>query len=115
MEQMSIFDALASPGRDDALRLSQLAADTRWNEQEQARVDRAIARCAWALPDFTADDVWAELADAVPVTKGLSARLMVAARRGVIEATGTVRPSTRTTRDPRDAGRALKVWRGVPQ
>jgi hypothetical protein len=41
-------------------------------------------------PRFTADEVWYELGASFPVTKGMTARLMVAERRGVIKNTGEI-------------------------
>ena len=87
------------------------AAARAWSPEQAARVDEAIAACARSGRDFSADDVW-RAAPGVPVTKGLAARLITAARRRVIENTGRLTTATRGGKH--DHAQRLVVWRGVP-
>ncbi len=89
---------------------SALAA-TRWTDEQVAAVDRAILRAAAGANRFTADDVWAELGDGIPVTKGLAGRLMAAAHRGAI--VRTLDTVTSTREGVHGHGQRLAVWVGV--
>lgn len=89
---------------------SQRAA-TRWTEQEVALVDAAIRAVAVEHSggrEFTSDAIWEKLAGSVPVTKGLTARLMVASRAGLIDTTGKFAISERGGHH--DHGQRLSVW-----
>lgn len=86
-------------------------AATRWTDEQVALVDQAI--CAVALRhrrggEFTSDEIWAELNGAVPVTKGLTARLMRAQRQGLIDTTGKFAISERGGHH--DHGQRLSIW-----
>lgn len=87
------------------------AAAGRWDEWQLSAVDRAIIRAAASLGRFTADDVWAELPADFPVTKGLGARLVAAANRGVIVRTVDTVTSRRDGRHGH--GQRLAVWQRV--
>lgn len=84
-------------------------AARRWTPEQAARVDAAIEAVARRLPEFTSDDVWAELGDGFPVTKGMASRLTAAKNRGVIAATGEVRTARRG--GDHDHGQRLSLWR----
>lgn len=86
-------------------------AGRKWSPQEARLVDEAIRRVALALDEFTADDVWHELNGAVPVTKGLTARLVAAQRAGVIRSTDRVRRANRG--GAHDHAQRLTVWEGL--
>lgn len=114
-------------------------AAAKWTDEEVAQVDAAIARIArhrWSearrrlapshverlaehqhisdrLIEFTTADVWAELGEGFPVTKGIAGRMIAAKGAGLIVSTG------RTTYPPKDApgpnaGQRLTVWRALP-
>lgn len=83
-------------------------AASRWTLHQRTLVDHAIAAVAARLDRFTADDVWAELDGAVPVTKGLTARLLVAARAGLISNTGETTIAARG--GAHDHAQRLTVW-----
>lgn len=114
-------------------------AAAKWTDEEVAAVDKAIAtiaRTRWddfarthapsyveelaTYPDrsdkcieFTTADVWAELGEGFPVTKGIAGRMTSAKGAGLIRSTG------RTTYPPDDApgpnnGQRLTVWRARP-
>lgn len=101
------------PG-DDPFALAEAGsnqAGQRWTPEEAAAVDRAIAAVADRLDRFTADDVWREVADTAPVTKGLTGRLTAAARRGLIASTPeTVKANRGGTHDH---AQRLTVWRSL--
>jgi hypothetical protein len=109
MSEPTLFDTPAPAGFEAGMEASQRSADARWTPAEQELVDRAIAECAYFLPEFTADDVWNRLPAGFPVTKGLAARLNVASRRGLIEATDRTRKSSRG--GAHDHGQRLTIWR----
>jgi hypothetical protein len=94
-----------------ALEASQAAADTKWSPLQQAQVDSAIRRAAAKKTFITADDVWAHLPETFPVTKGLAARLNVAARKGYIENTGTTTVARRG--GTHDHAQRLTLWRSL--
>jgi hypothetical protein len=82
-----------------------------WTEQERQAVDDAIRTVAQRHAgggEFTSDAVWELLDGAVPVTKGLTARLMVASRAGLIDTTGKFEISQRGGHH--DHGQRLSVW-----
>lgn len=102
-------------------------AAAKWTDEEVAQVDaaiRTVARRAYTTTDlyrpelgasalFTTADVWAELGEGFPVTKGIAGRMAAAKGAGLIESTG------RTTYPPKDApgpnaGQRLTVWRALP-
>ena len=94
-----------------ALEASQRAADHKWTPMEQAQVDAAIRRAAAKKTFITADDVWTQLGEHFPVTKGMAARLIVAARNGIIENTGMTTTSRRGGRH--DHAQRLTMWRSL--
>lgn len=115
-------DNLLSPEqrRDEGI----ARAAAKWTDAEAARVDEAIATVARRVariadspsgPEratLTTADVWAELAGAVPVTKGIAGRMLAAKAAGLIANTG------RTATAPPDApgpnhGQRLTVWRAL--
>jgi hypothetical protein len=96
---------------EKALQASQTAADSKWSAMQQAQVDAAIRRAAVAKTFITADDVWAQLPGTFPVTKGLAARLNVAARKGYIENTGTTTTAKRG--GTHDHAQRLTLWRSL--
>lgn len=105
-------DGTLPAGFEAGMEASQRSADAKWTLEEQMLVDDAIRMCAYFLPEFTADDVWARLRPlGVPVTKGLAARLNVAARSGLIEATDRTRKSSRG--GAHDHGQRLTIWRSL--
>lgn len=83
----------------------------RWTDSERGAVRDAIRRLAESRPQFTSDDVWRELGDHFPVTKGLASMFNAAARHGWIEATS----STVVTRrgGDHDHAQRLVVWRSL--
>jgi hypothetical protein len=87
------------------------AAGRRWCDAERALVDQAIGTVANRLETFTADDVWRELAGRVPVTKGLTGRLMAATRAGVMVNTGETTIADRG--GEHDHAQRLTVWRSL--
>jgi hypothetical protein len=82
-----------------AIAESQASANAKWTPAQQLQVDAAIVKMARMKPRFTADEIWYELGASFPVTKGMTARLMVAERRGVIKKHGrdNVRKTWRST------------------
>ena len=90
------------------LRASQASADSKWNDKEQMLVDAAIRYLATTQHRFTADDVWNRLAGEVPITKGLAARLSVAARKGLIVNTGEITHAKRG--GSHDHAQRLSIW-----
>ena len=106
-------------------------AAAKWTDEEVAQVDAAIRTvAARRLAEanelaeligtelsviegtFTTADVWAELGDGFPVTKGIAGRMTAAKSAGLIANTG------RTTYPPKDApgpnnGQRLTVWRAL--
>lgn len=83
-------------------------AARRWTDSEKAEVDAAIAQTAQDAAEFTTDDVWRTLGDAFPVTKGMTSRLVAAARGGIIRNTGRIVRSTRG--GAHDHAQRLTVW-----
>lgn len=86
-------------------------AATRWDDAQLALVDQAILTVAQnhrGGQEFTSDAIWAELDGAVPVTKGLTARLMIASRAKLIDTTGKFAVSDRGGHH--DHGQRLSVW-----
>lgn len=94
-----------------ALAESSRSAEARWGVAERTAVIEAIRRVALAHPTFTTDDVWRELADRVPVTKGMTAMLAEARRRGWIVSTGETVISRRG--GEHDHAQRLTVWRSL--
>lgn len=100
-------------------------AAAKWTAEESARVDEAIAHVAAqarhdartrkvgdGLEEFTTADVWRELGEGFPITKGIAGRMLAAKGAGIIANTG------RTVIAPRDAtgpnhGQRLTVWRAL--
>ena len=85
------------------------AAGSKWTKAEKQAIDSAIGILAAAEIPFTSDEVWA-LAPGVPVSKGIGARLRLAARRGLIRNTGEHRTSTRGGKH--DHAQTLTIWIG---
>jgi hypothetical protein len=75
------------------------------------RVDAAIVKMARMKPRFTADEIWYELGASFPVTKGMTARLMVAERRGVIKNTGEITYAKRGGQH--DHAQRLTIWQSL--
>jgi len=90
---------------------SQASANTHWTPEQQRQVDDAITKMARMLPRFTTDQIWYELGPGFPVSKGMTARLMVAARRGVIRNTGQTAFSERGGRH--DHAQRLTIWQSI--
>lgn len=107
--------------RDDGI----ARAAAKWTPEETAAVDKAIAtvaqrhRDAWSgcagavfALEFTTADVWAELGDGFPVTKGIAGRMLAAKGAGLIANTGrtTIAPAGST--GPNHAQR-LTIWKAL--
>ena len=86
---------------------SEKAAGT-WTEKQKVQVMEAIKRVAREHDEFTTDQVWAELDGSVPVTKGMTAMLMLASRRGILDSTGKTTISERGGNH--DHGQRLTIW-----
>lgn len=87
-------------------------AAARWTDEEAAQVDAAIRAVATALLEFTTADVWAELGPGFPITKGIAAKMLAAARAGLIVNTG--RTTYNDSPDRAHAhGQRLAVWRAL--
>lgn len=84
-------------------------AARRWTPDEAGAVDRAIEAVARRTETFTSDEVWRELGDGFPVTKGMASRLTAAKNRGVIASTGETRIASRG--GDHDHGQRLSLWR----
>jgi hypothetical protein len=82
-----------------------------WTPEQQAKVDAAIIKMARMKPRFTADEVWYELGASFPVTKGMTARLMVAERRGIIKNTGEITYAKRGGQH--DHAQRLTIWQSL--
>lgn len=83
-------------------------AARRWTEDEKTIVLGAIIRVAQRMDEFTTDDVWAELAGQVPVTKGMTSMLKTADRKDILGNTGKTVISQRGGQH--DHGQRLTVW-----
>ena len=94
-----------------AIAESQASANAKWTPEQQAQVDAAIVKMARMKPRFTADEVWYELGASFPVTKGMTARLMVAERRGVIKNTGEITYAKRGGQH--DHAQRLTIWQSL--
>ena len=90
---------------------SQASANAKWTPQQQMQVDTAIRKMARMLPRFTADQVWYELGASFPVTKGMTARLLVAQRNGVIKNTGEITFAERG--GEHDHAQRLTIWQSL--
>ena len=97
------------PGFATGMSKSQAAADAKWTPAQIAQVDAAIEHVARMHQAFTADQIWLRLGDDFPVNKGMAARLNAAARRGLIENTGTTSVSKRGGAHCHN--QRLTVWR----
>lgn len=91
-----------------ALEGSELAAKHKWTPEERDEVDTAIRIVASGNSTFTADEIWEQLGPDFPVTKGLTARLTAAARRGDILNTGAIVFAERG--GEHDHSQRLSVW-----
>ena len=94
-----------------AIAESQASANAKWTPAQQLQVDNAIVKMARMQPRFTADQVWYELGETFPVTKGMTARLMVAERRGVIKNSGEITWAERGGKH--DHAQRLTVWQSL--
>lgn len=106
----TVTTPVPAQGFSAGLEGSQHAAE-RWDDEQKALVAAAIdavARRHAGGGEFTSDAIWEELAGRVPVTKGLTALLMLARRRGVIESTGKTEITARGGHH--DHGQQLRVW-----
>ena len=90
---------------------SQASANAKWTPQQQLQVDQAIIKMARMMPRFTADQVWYELGVTFPVTKGMTARLLVAQRNGVIKNTGEITFAERG--GEHDHAQRLTIWQSL--
>ena len=90
---------------------SQASANAKWTPQQQMQVDTAIRKMARMMPRFTADQVWYELGVTFPVTKGMTARLLVAQRNGVIKNTGEITFAERG--GEHDHAQRLTIWQSL--
>ena len=90
---------------------SQASANAKWTALQQNQVDTAIRKMARMMPEFTADQVWYELGASFPVTKGMTARLLVAQRQGVIKNSGEIAFAERG--GVHDHAQRLTVWQSV--
>ncbi len=90
---------------------SQASANVKWTPRQQMQVDNAIRKMARMLPRFTADQVWYELGASFPVTKGMTARLLVAQRNGVIKNTGEITFAERG--GEHDHAQRLTIWQSL--
>ena len=95
----------------EAMAASQASANMNWTPEQQLQVDNAIRKMARMLPRFTADEVWYELGAAFPVTKGMTARLLVAQRKGIIKNTGQTTFANRGGRH--DHAQRLTIWQAA--
>ena len=94
-----------------AIAKSQASANAKWSPEQQTQVDAAIVKMARMKPRFTADEVWYELGASFPVTKGMTARLMVAERRGVIKNSGEITWAERGGKH--DHAQRLTIWQSL--
>jgi hypothetical protein len=94
-----------------AMAESQASANAKWTPAQQDQVDAAIRKMARMLPRFTADEVWHELGATFPVTKGMTARLLVAQRNGVIRNTGEITWADRGGKH--DHAQRLTIWQSL--
>lgn len=87
-------------------------AARRWSAEEAAQVERAIEDVARRTggADFTTADVWDELGDGFPVTKGIASKMTAAARAGLIVNTGRHTFNDHPHHDHAH-GQRLTVWR----
>lgn len=102
----SLFDD-PREARDDAIARADDHANPEWRE----RAYQAVRKVARMRLDFTADEVWDELADVSETTHNPSALgpvFLRAAKAGVIVKTGELRLSKHTQRH-----RDLTVWRAA--
>ena len=93
------------------MQASQASATAKWTLQQQDQVDTAIRKMARMMPEFTADQVWYELGALFPVTKGMTARLLVAQRQGIIKNSGTITYAERG--GVHDHAQRLTVWQSL--
>ena len=94
-----------------AIAESQASANAKWTPAQQLHVDAAIVKMARMKPRFTADEIWYELGASFPVTKGMTARLMVAERRGVIKNSGEITWAERGGKH--DHAQRLTIWQSL--
>lgn len=110
---MTLFDTSPTPepAPFDRGMAGSTRAARRWTPDETQRVDAAIENVARRVDLFTSDDVWLELGDGFPVTKGMASRLIAAKNRDVIASTGEVRTARRGGNH--DHGQRLSLWRSL--
>ena len=94
-----------------AITQSQASATAKWSIDEQTQVDTAIIKMARMKPSFTADEIWYELGPTFTVSKGMTARLMVAQRRGVIKNSGQITYANRG--GVHDHAQRLTIWQSL--
>ena len=90
---------------------SQASANRKWTPDEQDKVDAAIRKMARMLPKFTTDEIWYELGVLFPVSKGMTARLMVAERAGIIKNSGQLTYAERGGKH--DHAQRLTIWQSL--
>lgn len=83
-------------------------AATRWSAAQKALVMDAIIAVAEGNDEFTTDAIWKQLDGNVPVTKGMTAMLQNAVRKGILDSTGKTEISNRG--GEHDHGQRLTVW-----
>jgi hypothetical protein len=102
------YQAPATTPFERAVTESQRSADAKWTTSQQTQVDQAIRKAATQHSTFTADQIWRLLPAGFPVTKGLAARLVAAARSGLIRNTGQTAIANRGGQH--DHAQRLAVW-----
>ena len=106
------FDAYAAlQKRDEAITNVEAAQHGLWLIEAVEAVERVALR----LSEFTADDVWAEVAASVhfsPTNPSAIGPVMLRARaKGICAPTGRYRTSSRVATN----ARRLPIWRAVPK
>jgi hypothetical protein len=99
-----------SDGFPAGLEASEASAAT-WTDQQKAQVRTAIRIVCERHAgggEFTTDDIWAQLAGKVPVTKGMTAMLNRANKDGWLDNTGKTRIAERGGKH--DHGQRLTIW-----
>lgn len=92
------------------MQASEQAAD-KWTPEQKQTVWTAIRTVAKTRYEFTADEIWQELDNAVPVTKGLAALLNRAVAKGILMNTRQKVVSSR--KGEHGHAQTLSVWRSL--
>lgn len=90
---------------------SQQSALAKWSDDEVVKVRNAIRAVAGRHHRFTTDEIWKELGDGFPFSKGIGVQMLVVSREGVLKSTG----ETVISRRGGDHGHAqrLTVWKSL--